>query len=286
MLSPMALTIGRSRARRGPARSGDGLAEDDAEHQPAPADRRHRRAVGTKESTTRAGTRRSGRRARRGAPPRWCAAPRTPRRRQAGAPEGAAVVAGLEHVGARPGHDRADGRPPPSPLATVMTSGTTPACWCAHQVPVRPIPVCTSSTMSRTRRSSQSARTAARARPAAAARHSPPGSARGGPRRCRRPPPRRSSRGQPRHGRTYAAVVRRARGSAAARSRPARPACARGSHRAAPRSRWRRRGDGRPHLRASLIAPSFASAPLLQRKTRPGNAVATSRSASSTWGAV
>ena len=38
------------------------------------------------------------------------------------------------------------GTPPPSPLATVMASGTIPACWNANHVPVRPIPVWISST--------------------------------------------------------------------------------------------------------------------------------------------
>ena len=37
------------------------------------------------------------------------------------------------------------GSPPPSALASVMTSGCTPSAWCANQEPVRPMPVCTSS---------------------------------------------------------------------------------------------------------------------------------------------
>ncbi len=40
------------------------------------------------------------------------------------------------------------GTPPPSPLARVTTSGTTPDSVCASQAPVRPTPVCTSSTQS------------------------------------------------------------------------------------------------------------------------------------------
>ena len=40
------------------------------------------------------------------------------------------------------------GRPPPRPLARVTTSGTMPVCWCGNQVPVRPMPVCTSSSTS------------------------------------------------------------------------------------------------------------------------------------------
>ena len=41
-----------------------------------------------------------------------------------------------------------------------------------------------------------------------------------------------------------------------------------------------------PHLRASLIAVSLASAPELQKKTRDGNESSTRRRASSTWGCV
>ena len=37
------------------------------------------------------------------------------------------------------------GMPPASDLAMVITSGTTPHCSQASQVPVRPAPVCTSS---------------------------------------------------------------------------------------------------------------------------------------------
>ena len=40
------------------------------------------------------------------------------------------------------------GTPPPRPLARVIASGTTPAWWKANQVPVRPMPVCTSSSTS------------------------------------------------------------------------------------------------------------------------------------------
>ena len=41
------------------------------------------------------------------------------------------------------------GSPPPSPLARVTTSGVMPSCWWAKKAPVRPIPVCTSSSTSR-----------------------------------------------------------------------------------------------------------------------------------------
>src|SRR5690606_27370946 len=41
------------------------------------------------------------------------------------------------------------GRPPPSPLASVTTSGVTPSAWGADRWPVRPTPVCTSSSTSR-----------------------------------------------------------------------------------------------------------------------------------------
>ena len=40
------------------------------------------------------------------------------------------------------------GTPPPSDLAIVITSGATPHCSHASQVPVRPAPVCTSSAIS------------------------------------------------------------------------------------------------------------------------------------------
>ena len=41
------------------------------------------------------------------------------------------------------------GNPPPTPLPTVMTSGTTPSWSHPHMVPVRPNPVSISSAMSR-----------------------------------------------------------------------------------------------------------------------------------------
>src|SRR5216684_3993927 len=40
------------------------------------------------------------------------------------------------------------GTPPPSPLASVITSGAIAWCWCANHRPVRPSPVCTSSRIS------------------------------------------------------------------------------------------------------------------------------------------
>ena len=54
------------------------------------------------------------------------------------------------------------GKPPPIGLARAMMSGTTSSCWCANQRPVRPIPLCTSSKMSRQPRSSHSRRNPAR----------------------------------------------------------------------------------------------------------------------------
>ena len=51
------------------------------------------------------------------------------------------------------------GTPLPSALAMVTTSGTTPRRWWANHAPQRPSPVCTSSTMKSTPRSSQSRRT-------------------------------------------------------------------------------------------------------------------------------
>src|SRR5216684_1225885 len=54
------------------------------------------------------------------------------------------------------------GTPPPRPLASVITSGVMPWCWCANQRPVRPSPVCTSSRMSSKPCSSHHLRTPAR----------------------------------------------------------------------------------------------------------------------------
>ena len=75
------------------------------------------------------------------------------------AAEGGGVVAGLEGGGdvARGPSTRRSGTPLPSALAIVTTSGTTPKCWKPNHRPVRPRPVCTSSTMNRTPRSSHSA---------------------------------------------------------------------------------------------------------------------------------
>ncbi len=48
---------------------------------------------------------------------------------------------------------------PPSALPMVMMSGATPQCSMPHRVPVRPMPVCTSSAMNRMPHSSQISRT-------------------------------------------------------------------------------------------------------------------------------
>ena len=40
------------------------------------------------------------------------------------------------------------GRPPAMPFAKEHTSGRMPYCWKANRLPVRPTPVCTSSTSS------------------------------------------------------------------------------------------------------------------------------------------
>ena len=48
---------------------------------------------------------------------------------------------------------------PPSALPMVMMSGATPQCSIPHSVPVRPMPVCTSSAMNRTPHLSQISRT-------------------------------------------------------------------------------------------------------------------------------
>ncbi len=53
------------------------------------------------------------------------------------------------------------GSPPPSPLATVMASGTTPSCCQAHMRPLRPMPHWISSKMSMAPCSSHAARAAA-----------------------------------------------------------------------------------------------------------------------------
>ena len=54
------------------------------------------------------------------------------------------------------------GRPPPSAFARVMTSGATPSAWCMNHEPVRPMPVCTSSTANRAPASAVVAAAAAR----------------------------------------------------------------------------------------------------------------------------
>ena len=54
------------------------------------------------------------------------------------------------------------GIPPPRPLASVTTSGRTPSPLWANQAPVRPIPLCTSSTTSSAPAASQAWRAAAR----------------------------------------------------------------------------------------------------------------------------
>ena len=53
------------------------------------------------------------------------------------------------------------GRPPPRPFASVTTSGTIPAAWWANQAPVRPMPVCTSSSTSSAPRAAVISRAAA-----------------------------------------------------------------------------------------------------------------------------
>ena len=54
------------------------------------------------------------------------------------------------------------GMPPPSPFASVITSGVTPSCWWPNHMPVRPTPVCTSSKISSVPVSSHSLRSPAR----------------------------------------------------------------------------------------------------------------------------
>ncbi len=50
------------------------------------------------------------------------------------------------------------GTPEPNPLASVITSGTMPDHWCANHLPVRPMPLCTSSIINSHWRRSQSSR--------------------------------------------------------------------------------------------------------------------------------
>ena len=56
----------------------------------------------------------------------------------------------------------ATGKPPPRPLARVTMSGTTGSCWYPSGVPVRPIPVWTSSQTSSAPLASQISRSPAR----------------------------------------------------------------------------------------------------------------------------
>ena len=105
------------------------------------------------------------------------------------AAEGRAVLAGPSRLGRGAERDaaRRSGRPPPRPLASVTTSGLTAAsCLVREPVPVRPMPVCTSSS-----HSSAPAASAIRGpRPGSPAggtiRRPRPGSARGRRPRCRR----------------------------------------------------------------------------------------------------
>src|SRR5512138_13777 len=52
------------------------------------------------------------------------------------------------------------GRPDAMPFAEVMMSGSTPKCSMAHHLPVRPIPLCTSSAISKMPYLSHNARSA------------------------------------------------------------------------------------------------------------------------------
>ena len=123
------------------------------------------------------------------------------------------------------------GSPPPSPLASVSTSGRTPSAWWANQVPVRPMPLWISSThQQRAGLVAGLPRGAQVALGRRAPRRPRPGRARGRRPRCRaRPRPaarrrRRTARTAP-SGRTG----RTARGWTPCRSAPARPWSGRGS---------------------------------------------------------
>ena len=86
-------------------------------------------------------------RGRAGPRARSCRGPRAPRRRTPGCRRRSSRAARARAGRLRPERRRRrrSGRPPPRPLASVTTSGATPSAWCANHAPVRPMPVCTSS---------------------------------------------------------------------------------------------------------------------------------------------
>ena len=221
--------------------------------------------------------------ARRGRPSRSCPGRQGPPRRTPGCRRTCCRAARARAAAPRrrrPGRRRgAARRRVPWPGSSRRAE---PSAWCANHDPVRPRPVCTSSITS----SAPCGRWRARAVGEVAIRrpgpHRPrPGSARGTPQRSTRRPPTRSAAASPYGTNVHPAgerLERRAlRRLAGERER---------AHRAAVERRPRRRRPAvRPVRRASLNAASLASAPELQKNTRPSRPVrSSSRSASRTAG--
>ena len=94
---------------------------------------------------------------------RSCRGRRGRRRRRSGCRRRWSRGRRRERGGASPKPTQAPiGRPPPRPLASVITSGVTPSAWWANHAPVRPMPDWISSSTSSAPASSQAARAAAR----------------------------------------------------------------------------------------------------------------------------
>src|SRR5712691_8741730 len=179
------------------------------------------------------------------------------------------------------------GTPPPRPFARVITSGVMPACWWANHRPVRPRPVWTSSRMSKRFWLSHHSRT--RSRYPGAAGTIPISPITGSSITA-----------------TVLSVVACSIAATSLYSTWTKPGgsglngseylCWPPAVTAASVRPWNEpvvvmisKAPSRfrvPHLRAILIADSFASAPELQKKTRDGNDSSTNRWASSTCGCV
>ncbi len=173
------------------------------------------------------------------------------------------------------------------PLPSVITSGTTPACSCANSRPVRPQPVCTSSRISSSPCASHSARSPRRKPGSAGITPASPWIGSSITATVASPIARRTESrsfnlafGKPgtcgansvsQPGLPLADIVARVRPWNA--STKVTISCA--------PPLWRR-----PHLRASLIAPSFASAPELAKNTRSSGPCRVSSAASRSAGAL
>ena len=129
-----------------------GVAQREAEQESAAARLLGRLRVLAREALrgARARARRAWPRARRASPPRSDAARRSRPRRRAGCRRRWCRGRRARRSRRRPRCVRKApiGKPPPSPLPSVTTSGTTPSCSSANMRPVRPTPVCTSSKIS------------------------------------------------------------------------------------------------------------------------------------------